>query len=67
MTQLISHLPAKPERRALLVGAGSVMNLGGVGKIPSVMVFHARTPAQSVGSAWRIALGAASGKLETKR
>ena len=67
MTQLFRRLLAKPECRAALIGASSVLNLGGSGKYPQVMVFRAKSPCQSMRDAWKTAVGEFNSKPEFNR
>ena len=57
MTELLRRLLAKPKNRAAITGAGSVLDLGGSSKLPTVLIFHAKPAHLAVGDAWRSALG----------
>jgi hypothetical protein len=58
---LIRLFGLKSKKRSFLQGVGSVINLGGAGQTPKVQIFHARTPEQSMRSAWKVAMGHAEG------
>ncbi len=57
MAELLKRWLDQPKRRAFLQGMGSVLDLGGTGNRPQVMIFHARPAGQSVRDAWKVAMG----------
>lgn len=65
MTKLLRRLLGKPQRRAFIQGAGSVLDLGATGGRAQVMVFHARPAEQTVRDAWKHVMS--SFVVETER
>lgn len=66
MTKLLRRLLGKPQRKAFIQGAGSVLDLGATGGRAQVMVFHARPAEQSVRDAWRHVMGQFIAETEHK-
>jgi len=57
MTKLLRRLLGKPQRKAFIQGAGSVLDLGAVSGKTQVMIFHAKPAEQSIRSAWKHVVG----------
>jgi hypothetical protein len=66
MGKLLKRWLGQPRRNAFLQGMGSVLDLGGSGRRPQVMIFHAKPAGQSVRDAWKVAMGSMTIKAETK-
>ena len=66
MTKLLRRLLGKPQGRAFIQGAGSVLDLGATNGRTQVMVFHARPAEQSVRDAWKHAMGQFIAETEQK-
>lgn len=62
MPKLLRRLLGKPQRRAFIQGAGSVLDLGAAGGRSQVMIFHAKPAEQSVREAWKQVFATETGR-----